>query len=154
MSAFVVDFETLDRFINGLRERAAMKGESPIFALGVRGYSLDNAHDRTELGRAILRVNIDAVEQRYPDAKGTTHMPGVFSGMTAAQYVEEYTFRIAPGTNLVWAYKAGQCILYQCSEGDVFKSVSYDRIVTMLDYVSNGGDITENHPEYDAAPWG
>lgn len=52
----------------------------------------------------------------------------------------------------VTMYKAVQCFLYQCAEGDVPESPLYKWVSEFKNLLA--GIIIENMPEYEAARWG
>lgn len=142
MSAFVVGDRCIDRVVFGLR---------------LAGMPREEGEFDSEFGRRLLAMNIEAVRQRYSDDE-------VF-GQTAADYVYSEPAPIADCTPAVAAWKAIECFLYQCSEGDIperelFKAVETYKVkfgARILEKRNgNGKSYKEvwDMPECNNAPWG
>ena len=98
MSAYVIDKTLMDHVIYGYSK----------IGIAFAG-SVDAA------GRQFYKQNLDAVLQRYPkDTKETAPGPGDLSNIH-----ENYRFQHHSNNNLLNSYSAIQCLIYQCSEGDV-----------------------------------
>ena len=65
--------------------------------------------------------------------------------------IEDYKFNFC-FCNIIEAYKAAQCLRYQCSEGDVPEWTLYKGLNNIIECFAN--EIISNMPEYEAANWG
>lgn len=136
MSAYVVEKETIDAVVTGL-----------IRSGGVM--SLDKA---TWLGRNLWSMNVDAVSQRYC-------LNGNDEETEYRAEVASYTFtmRNEPLPVLV---KQMDCLLYQCSEGDVPEREAFKALDKAADMLrpkepdSKNPWPTKEYRAYNSAPWG
>ena len=141
MSAFVVSAETLQRCVSALHQ--------PTQPCEVAD----------DLGRQLIRLNIQAVRHRYPDM-GPLEMPGT---TWSDSQIEEWTWRVEertpPGgfgpcdTALAcWRVKALSCLRYQMTEGDdVPKTDLYAQIEKMIHELH--ASIVATIPAYRDASW-
>jgi hypothetical protein len=132
MSAYIVENQTIDRIItiihNHFSNFAVVKICYPEL-----GKYIEN---RDRLGTELLKMNIDAVSQRYNEKP----------------VYPLYNYRTPQPVSKMQGLKSLKCYLYQCSEGDIpEKSLLYKE----LDKLS--GDIAYNivskMKKYDAAEW-
>ena len=97
----------------------------------------DNANWQTHLGQKLWDLNQLALGYRYGDEKIALH----------------YRFSPFPATP-VQAFKALQCFLYQCAEGDIPEASKlykfFDEVVTLRWAEA----IITHSKEYDDAEWG
>lgn len=146
MSAFVVSNETIHRCVSALappdphwvEKWAEYKEHNVRLQQGKRTRKIINPVDwqavwRTletagqKLGRDLLKLNCDAVVQRYPcDHHDMTQ------DEQGRWYYETYTYRPVNGTPIE-KLKALDCLIYQCSEGDVPETELYKRLVKVSD---------------------
>lgn len=122
MSSFVVAYSTIDRILSFYSKKEAILSEQEL----------------TLFGRKMLKLNIDAVNQRYQEGDGY-------------KYAEKYTFN-KTGVSQVEAIKALDCFLYQCSEGTCPRR----KLFKELEGTRNGWrrEVVDNNPEYVNARWG
>jgi hypothetical protein len=134
MSAFVVGTDCINRSVYGL-------------------WLMQMPHeDQTKLGLSLIAMNILAVQQRYPrEVIEYDHM---------ATYTYSEPSKVPDCVDAVAAWKALQCLLYQCSEGNVpelalFKQVEEyaDKLGEMIKRKRNVKDVWDM-PECKNAPWG
>jgi hypothetical protein len=132
MSAFVVGDKTISRVVYGLSTTI-----DPL---------LDNL---TSVGQRLLEMNIEAVRQRYGHADQTkSDVAGYVYAMPDASDGSVHT------------YKAMQCLLYQCTEGNVPEQDLYKIVKQAKDWLGNElkkihrVERVEDLPEYDTFPWG
>lgn len=135
MSVYVVEDETINKIITYLNTdrdtgeclRRKLKDEY--------GYDLEKESTRQLLGQAILNLNIAAVNVRY---KQHGLMPS-------------FRLAISPCTP-IQAAKSLDCLIYQCSEGDIVNEPLYK----LLEYISNvwHGFIVRRLPQWNVAVWG
>lgn len=121
MSAFIISDQTMHRVVH------AFAKHHDIAAMDCA--SLD------ELGRRFYILNAAAVAARYGEAD------------------EPADYRYAPlgEVPLVHMYKALDCLIYQCSEGDVPERPDYAMLTCMRAKLAM--QIVHASPEYDRAPW-
>jgi hypothetical protein len=145
MSAFVIDSTTMHKAV-----RAISFSASGMMAFG---HHLGDAKSFDKIGQALFALNIEAVNQRYPDTRANAfRLPG---GDIAK--ADEYRFNdnFSPLHTLadkVACLKALSCLLYQCSEGNVPETETYKELRKMQADMALA--IVSRLPEYDAAPWG
>jgi len=128
MSAFIVDTKTMHRvvwaIVNNTKSFAGMTIEQ------------DGA---SRIGQRLFQLNAAAVNYRYGDDEVVQDI--------------RYSYRPQPMTMPVQAYKAIQCFLYQCSEGEQFEtSAEYLDLVALSDRLAHA--IVQRLPAYNAAEWG
>lgn len=123
MSAFIVDEFTMHRVLMG------------VHWAGGRG-SIDR-EEMTKLGRRWFAMNREAVIQRYRDDSEFA-MPN-------------YEFKLLAPRNPVDYVKAMQCLIYQCSEGDVPDTQEYANLRDVLNVAM--GKLIRAMPGYESAAW-
>lgn len=153
MSAFVVDPKLICNIVKSIEIAVRQEGKYPATYPDIRyiegAESLCEAviESPEELGRTLYAMNINAVEQRYPDG----NLPGTYDeNDKLVQFEYKIRFDACPAP--VKVYKALSCYLYQCSEGDVdtlplFKAVSAYKSAL-------AEHIVESLPTYEAESWG
>jgi len=135
MSAFIVEDKTINIVITGLaydRDGSWLKRK-----LSEAGYDLETLEGRTKLGWAMFSLNIRAVNQRYDDNSADQFRPLNFKFQLEGNYPK------------IAAFKALECWIYQCSEGDCNQSVLYK----LMEDVAHSWacDIVSDMPEYETA---
>ena len=148
MSAYVVDIETMHKVV-----RLAAKGG---FCRNLAGYSTESGTVRNldNIGRALFKMNIDAVTQRYPDCVANPeNLPG-WTGCEEMPTTYRFNDKYQPMTRkeIISAYKAACCLSYQCSEGNIPETVLFRELTTLC--TDAAMNIVSNMPEYEAAKWG
>jgi hypothetical protein len=129
MSAFIISDETMNRAVNAIRE----SGNWPISI--TRG-DFDTPDGLTVLGVQLFGLNDDAVSQRYQDERDPEPMP----------------YRYRPSRCSAAAHlKALQCLIYQCSEGDVPSRPIYKALRNAEHALMN--KIIRSLPDYQKAEW-
>ena len=129
MSAYIVEQQTINRAITALDSQDFAYVREELAGVGL-GDSLQ------KLGRAMMAMNIDAVNQRYGDNTNPLVVP--------------YRYYPQP-VSLVQAYKSLSCWLYQCSEGNVPEQELYQIMCRyQATLVSN---IIYTLPEWEEAEW-
>lgn len=125
MSAFVVDNVVIDRILAGCR---IMLNEgchlpSPAF---VGSFQM--------VGQRLLTMNNEAYNQRYQE---TAPAP-------------EYVYSPAPeGNTMLSSFKAAECLLYQCSEGNVPETPLFKALQELANQMACF--IVRRTPGYDLA---
>lgn len=151
MSAFVVDTECMDRCVRTICAKGTYVQIIPVFA-GI-DTSLVGAHKA--IGRRLFTLNVEAVQQRYPDTlDNPSNMPGPH-GAAALPFNYRYSGnKAAPShRDLIHGVKSLVCLSYQCAEGDVpDKANLYAELEAAIGTVSCV--IVKQLPEYEKAPWG
>ena len=101
----------------------------------VQAMDESQSEELTQLGRAMYALNQDAIEARYCEREN----------------VPEFTYS-APACSRVAALKALQCLIYQCSEGDIPEtSLLYKRMTDRANALCRA--IVHDLPEYEKAAW-
>lgn len=137
MSAFIISKETMDRALNGLRNAHNYLGHTNM--LETDEFGLMN-----KIGRDLFKLNEDAVEQRYPNDDWLSRPDGINDS-------DVYEFDINH-CSVIASYKALQCLVYQCCEGDIPESPMFKRLEEASACL--GKEIIQKLPEYNSAPWG
>ena len=107
MSSFVVSDLTINRIVCGLDTYPNRLYYERI--VGEVGFSIINKSGKERLGNALMDLNREAVNQRYPDADE------IFSPCP-------YRFQQTIVGTLMITFKALKCWLYQCHEGNIPES--------------------------------
>jgi hypothetical protein len=127
MSAFIVDTECMDRVLAGL-DYLKRDGFHRNFC------GFDIATQAKEIGQLLFNLNAEAVNQRYNEAD------------PAPVYKPNYAI-----CHKAAAYKAMQCLHYQCSEGNVAERPEYKALEQAISSLADL--IISRLPEYEKAPW-
>ena len=90
------------------------------------------------LARDMAKMNLDALESRYPDADHQA---------TAIRFVEDNEWINKP----FQAFKSLGCFLYQCSEGNVPEHALYKKLRELEGDLARG--LISITSEYEAAIW-
>jgi hypothetical protein len=166
MSAFVVSIECMERAVRAICTRDVHGQIVPSFDGIMTDGSMmpDDTSAPTEIGRRLFALNIEAVQQRYPDTiENSDDLPGPCDdeGKSTA-LADAAAFKVAqfkyeprePSLDvLVDGFKAMQCVHYQCAEGDIpEKSALYAELARAIGKVAER--IVSRLPAYDAAQWG
>ena len=155
MSAFVIDSATMGRVLRGLFARNRWGQFVAQFDGEYTAPGDSRSADPTTVGRKLFAMNIEAVMQRYPDCRGNPRdLPGPRCAHALANEYQAPTFAVGAThalRSLVHFYKAIQCLLYQCSEGNVPESPLYQELQRAAAELAGG--IVRELPEYETAAW-
>ena len=138
MSAFLVSAATVDVILTTLQLRDAAPLVDRLRAFTA---PVDPRDALDDLGRQLLRLNVDALVDRYQTA------PHVEEERQAAAY----TFTARPET-AGYALRQLDCYLYQIGEGDVCErplALALGKVRRIL-----ADRVLDDVPSYAAAPWG
>jgi hypothetical protein len=136
MSAFVVNRETISH---------------AVFGLNLVG--MPRPGSSTDLGQQLLTMNIEAVRQRYDDE--------AVANEDARRYTYNKPVEVPGCSPEIAAWKALECLLYQCHEGNVPKRPLFKALQQYAEKL--GEQILAKHPrvkslwdlpETKNAPWG
>lgn len=95
----------------------------------------------TTLGKKMLGLNAKALMSRYDDEL-SNFIPEI----------ESFKFSDQMPPDIYQLYKSVQCLIYQCSEGDIpEKSQLYSDLNKLLDQIAH--TITTNSEKYENAKW-
>lgn len=146
MSAFVVGETTMTNAVRAI----VCSGQIRRFG----EFLIDETYAARDIGRALYRMNIDAVMERYPDCRDDlANMPG-WEGCHLMPETFDFMhyLRPMPLDDLVMCVKALQCVRYQCGEGDIVNRPLYvamgETYAVLCQYVVSA------LPAYQRAPWG
>ena len=154
MSAFVIDAGAMDKVIRGVFGRTRWGQIVPRFDGGFTMPSEPGFIDPTETGRKLFAMNVEAVTQRYLDCRAKpADLPGPKDAhlLPHTYRAPERLSRPLASDELVRCYKAIQCLLYQCAEGDVPEQPLYAELQRAAGEIA--GDIVRSLPAYEAAGW-
>lgn len=129
MSAFIVTEETIRRCVEGVRELLTKQRVDYAWP-----------HDPSDIGQALWDMNESAVRQRYP-GEGND-LPG--------SEITEYRHRKGYYNNLQQIH-ALQCLLYQCSEGNVPETPLFKATTLVAGEIAL--HVVRNLPAYDKLAW-
>jgi hypothetical protein len=137
MSAFLVENTTISKILTEL-EKSVRQSEW-MKTKTIEELSIDFFHPqwRTHVGRKMLDLNQRALGYRYGDPK--RHL--------------KYTFNPVSCTKMQ-AFKALQCWLYQCAEGNILEVVKLYKFFDAYIIPAWAKDLVMATSEYDAARWG
>ena len=142
MSAFIVEDKTINKIVTWFRREIYRRESSCIDHLAKK-YDIDLISDLWDepLAKAMFALNCNAVNARYGEGEAEKFRP------------LDYTYRPEPYLTLIEVFKALQCWLYQCCEGDIPEtSKLYQFFREIENYLAR--KIVSNLPEYDNAEWG
>ena len=147
MSAYVVDYKTINRIVSKLKgqvERGGMWETSYVLGpvLTAAEIAWEGQQTYQTLGMALLAANVDAVQQRYPDDTPET-LPGPIDETPLG-----YRFKYDQ-TSKVQAVKSLGCLLYQMAEGDVTERPLYKALQHLEGQWAI--QIVHDLPEYESA---
>lgn len=135
MSAFLVENETIDRVLNFLYFNAN-SSNSDCVPWNERE-NFQSEEFLTETGKAMLKLNNDAVNYRYNEID---------------EVPVPYTFRPKRTVNIFQALKSLQCWMYQCSEGEFDKTELFKKFGTIANKMMY--KIVSGMDEYNNSQWG
>lgn len=138
MSAFLVSAGTVDVVLTQLQLR---DGETLAHLFQPFTAPEDPRDALDALGRALLGMNVDALEACYPKHRHDEERA------EAAGYV----FTSRPET-AGYALRQLDCLLYQCTEGDVPERPLFEALARMRRILADR--VLESVPSYASAPWG
>ena len=136
MSSYIVKDKTLNRFLTWLYFLPSANKSSVYRKLNDLGFALNEEIDFEILGKAMQKMNYEAVNYRY-DKK---NKPDGW-----------FTFQNEQ-TKDVQVLKSLQCFLYQCTEGNIPKKKLYKCLKLIEDLLKN--DIIEKNTDYNLMEWG
>ena len=136
MSAFIVSDTTMNFVVNTIQDFDGLR--SSCFA----PFLTDGEVDCNKLGNKLFHLNNDAVCQRYDDHDDSNVIEFFrhTSLMPASDRAEKCQ-----------RLKAVQCLIYQCSEGDVPETPLFKALDALSDWLQY--NIISSLPEYNAAKW-
>ncbi len=143
MSAFMVSPQCMNLVVNAVMERRN-RVHSTFLTFG--GVDLTQPNAAPLVAAALYGLNQQALQERYPDS----HSHGGYSD------IPEYRFAFVRSdsriSRSVRAYKAGQCLEYQCAEGTVPETPLYQELAALTHWLA--AEIVGMLPEYERAGWG
>ncbi len=133
MSAYIVEDKTINKVITFLDNDQNMRS----YLHHNLGLDLDSHEKAFAFGKKLLALNIQAVNERYDENKSI--VPNGY----------EFHYEL---TDQIGAYKALQCLIYQCSEGDIPKTNLYKMLQEISGYMAHS--IVSSLQVYKERPWG
>jgi len=137
MSSFLVNTKTINNILTGLTSKKwidGIMGKYPFEDV------IKKEEDFNKLGKRLLRLNINALIQRYKDDKNQ------YKGI-----LNNYKFNFVKSSKIQFI-KNLQCFLYQCLEGNNTKKKLYKDLKKVENALINS--YISNLKEYKKASWG
>lgn len=138
MSAYIVSHETINRIVSFLYSNTGISAFSRNETIAKAGFPIAEQEGCSKLGKAMLKLNVAAVDQRYNEKN-------------RKEVIVNYQFNKV-ATSRIQALKSLQCLLYQCSEGNVPKRKQYKMLKAIEKNIMH--EIIDSLPEYQKAEWG
>ena len=138
MSAFLVSAGTVDVVLSQLTLR---DGETLARLFAPFTAPADPRDALDALGRALLALNVDALEACYPAHRHDEERAEA----------DGYTFTARPET-AGYALRQLDCLMYQLAEGDVPERPLFAALEAMRRTLADR--VLADVPSYAAAPWG
>jgi hypothetical protein len=132
MSSFFVSKATIDACVAAIHHNAAYH----------RDHGMLYATSMDTLGKELWELNRDAVCTRYNDVAAETD--GYEAKIAAYKYKTTFP-------TLIQMLKSLQCLIYQCSEGNVPERETYKALERVADLIKDR--IISDLPVYKAAKW-
>ncbi len=155
MSAFVVSSDCMVRAVQAICARNTYGQVIRTFD----GIATEGDGAATEIGRRLFTLNIEAVQQRYPETlDAPDNLPGPCDdngNSTALRDAIDFCCgvpRRQTSEQLAARLKALQCVAYQCAEGDIPDTPLYRELERAIGLVAC--EIVSRLPAYDQAEWG
>ena len=150
MSAFVCDDKTINRIVGGLNHAKDFGDFNCPYPMPSEELKEIIGDNPAEFGRALYSMNVNAVEQRYPDCVGNPdRLPGQCNEDGTHR---PYRYQLFSPPERYQFHKTLQCFLYQCMEGDVDELPLYKLLTVYLSKMAN--QIVTNSPTWEKAEWG
>jgi hypothetical protein len=145
MSAIVVQDKTINIIVSFLYSETYSSNGTTYGEIGrilkKAGYDLAKDWTDTELAENLFDLNCEAVNQRYKDKPARTQFhPEAFKHQMFLW-----------DNNPLTAYKSLQCLIYQCSEGNIPDTSLYKMLVSIKHCLADC--IVSNLPEYKTLEW-
>ncbi len=135
MSAFIVSMQTMQNVVNAvdMANRRYRNREYTFCGVDVR-----DSRDLVTVGNVLFNMNQEAVNQRYVEE----------------DFAPEYVHRLhipVTGKALAPYIKAMDCLIYQCTEGNVPDHAHYKQLVAVRGMLVD--ELLRGLPEYSNAKW-
>jgi hypothetical protein len=115
-------------------------------------FPTDRTNAGRDIGRALFKMNIEAVMQRYPDCRADpSHLPGWDGCQTMPETYDFNDWRPMTVADLTGCLEALHCLRYQCSEGNVPETDLFAALQSACTLLAE--TIIETLPNYTRAAW-
>lgn len=148
MSAFIVTDATMTVAVGAVIEVLTQGGRIPSSRALFDGMPACDANG-TAIGRALFAMNERAMDARYPGRWRDDYAVGEPLSSEAFSYRGET--RNAMCRTVAERHKAIDCLLYQCSEGEVDQEPLFLALTKVRETLS--GQIIRATAAWNAAPW-
>lgn len=136
MSAFVVEDKTINKIVAWLANNRDIESWLEHWHPEI---NLNGRESRTAFGQALFDMNVEAVNQKYGENQAQEFRP------------LDYDYLMELPQPDIHTYKTLNCLLYQCSEGNVPETKLYKSMVSIKHYLADR--IVSHLKAYDEAPW-
>ena len=146
MSSWIVSDNCINSFLTFLKNRDLnnmCNNRNDYFKILKIDNCLYLSRDLERLGRKMLKMNIEATEQRYTKP--------YLNKKEKATRIKAFRFKEFKALD-VQVYKNLMCYLYQCAEGDIDKRKLYKQLRKIEDSLPSY--IIRKSKEFDKANWG
>lgn len=137
MSSFIVSQGCMNNIINGIYWNHKFKDFGGHALLEAR--DLNKSQDFERLANDLFKLNQKAVNGRYPATKGDSYSK-----------VEAFKWE-SKTVSIFQTMKSLNCLIYQCSEGNVPNTKLYKWLEKVSDALT--AHIVIDLPEYNNAKW-
>ena len=148
MSAYMVEDKTINRIVNWLKREVFRNSYLKEKTEKVLGISVGSDKWAQTVGKALFKLNIDGVNDRYGEGEAQR-----FRKLNYAYLPDHPTTLYTSLGARIQVLKSMQCFLYQCMEGEVVKNPLY-RLFREVVEPHLMSSIIHDLPEYDEAEWG
>ncbi len=137
MSAFIVEDYVINTIVTFIHNHNRGRDKDYYYILNPLRSKGFLAHTPAVLGKMLFDLNCKAVDARYG------------AGDNAG---ETYTYKPMPHNNIYQVLKYIDCLIYQCSEGDIPETSDlYDAINQLSGEIAH--KLVEAMPQYQQADW-
>ncbi len=140
MSAYMVDNSTISRIVSAFEKYHKGSGQNPT----IHCPELLQGLDPQKMGEALYRMNERAIIARYGEESVKEFAEGRPGG-------SGFVFQRDNLSNMMQDLKSIRCLIYQCSEGEVFKEELYKQIDAYSGDLALA--IVSRLPQYESARW-
>lgn len=144
MSCFIVTHRNIDYILSTLdtmyMTNKPFYARSDINRILQRDFDYCLSDDElTKLGKDFIALNEEAYHQRYDEDVDKNN-------------IDSYVYNHISDTNIYQALKSLNCLIYQCSEGDVPDMELYKTLKELSNFLKDV--IVNESEEYEQAEWG
>lgn len=149
MSSFIVSNATINRIVAVLEYATQWKRLFPNPAYTSETLQVFNLKSAEDLGNRLYALNVAAINARYPDT--VNNINNALGTIDNNGNHVPYKYMLTLPGNRFQGLKAIDCLIYQCSEGDIVNRPLYKALKNYGLAICS--DIVGDMPEYENAKW-